>query len=173
MGYSSSECCTIDYIVEEKCHFDSSSYSRIIQVRVFMPLIDLLLGLLLITTFIMIDRICVSVFTVENATIQIFLNEEPLFSYQPGNSNTFTSSIPPTASSESKASTLKPSSIIANQALSNNQKDGYYLKRLRHSCGEVSCLSIDEYVSLPPEANLSVRYFSQNLAQAFFSIRKM
>lgn len=49
----------------------------------------------------------------------------------------------------------------------------YYLKRLRHSAGEVTCLSIDEYVSLPKECTLSVRYHSAVPAQGFFSIKKM
>ena len=47
------------------------------------------------------------------------------------------------------------------------------MKRLRHSAGEVTCLSIDEFVSLPLEAQLSVRFHSAVPAQGFFAIKKM
>ena len=49
----------------------------------------------------------------------------------------------------------------------------YFLKRFRHSAGEVTCLSIDEFVSLPPDATLSVRFHSAVPAQGFFSVKKM
>ena len=58
-----------------------------------------------------------------------------------------------------------------------------YVLRSRHSIGEVSCLSIDEVVSLPAEANIKVRLHvhqltshSQNAiadAQAFLSLKKL
>ena len=49
----------------------------------------------------------------------------------------------------------------------------YYLRRLKHPSGEVTCLSIDEYVSLPPDSSLSVKYHSAVVAQGFMSIKKM
>ena len=49
----------------------------------------------------------------------------------------------------------------------------YYLRRLKHPAGEVTCLSIDEYVSLPPDSSLSVKYHSAVVAQGFMSIKKM
>jgi hypothetical protein len=49
----------------------------------------------------------------------------------------------------------------------------YFLKRFRHSAGEVTCISVEEYVSLPPEATLSVRFHAAVPAQGFFSIKKM
>ena len=107
--------------------------------------------------FICKNSICVALFTVEEATIQVYLNDEPLFAYQPN-------------------VTTSPTTSTTSPTLMNVSKDhnmSYYLKRMKHSCGEVSWLSINEYVSLPPEANLSVRYFSKTLAQAFFSIHKM
>jgi hypothetical protein len=39
--------------------------------------------------------------------------------------------------------------------------------------GEVSCVCMEEYVSLPAEAELSVRFHSAAPAQAFFAIRKI
>ena len=49
----------------------------------------------------------------------------------------------------------------------------YILKRNRHSSGEVTCMSIDEHVSLPANAKLAVRFNAQASAQGFFSIKKL
>lgn len=49
----------------------------------------------------------------------------------------------------------------------------YVLRKNRHSAGEVTCLSVDEHVSLPSNAKLSVRFNSQASAQGFFSIKKL
>ena len=49
----------------------------------------------------------------------------------------------------------------------------YVMRRLRHSVGEVTCLSIEEHVSLPADALLAVRFESAAPAQAFLSIKKL
>jgi len=105
-------------------------------------------------------RLCVAIFTVEPAVLQVYLNDQPMLSYQP--------ELSPNASN----------GVIASV---NNSKttphvsktDRYYLRRLKHPAGEVTCLSIDEYVSLPPDSSLSVKYHSAVVAQGFMSIKKM
>lgn len=47
------------------------------------------------------------------------------------------------------------------------------MRRLRHSVGEVTCLCIEEHVSLPADALLAVRFESAAPAQAFLSIKKL
>jgi hypothetical protein len=49
----------------------------------------------------------------------------------------------------------------------------YVLKRSRHSVGEVTCISIDEYVSLPVDALLAVRYHSTTPSQGFLALKKV
>lgn len=95
-------------------------------------------------------RICGAVFTSLPSALQICLNGEPILSLQPNVSD------PDTASN---------SQIL--------REERYVIRRLRHSVGEVTCLAIDEYVSLPSDAVLSMRFHSAATAQAFFSIKKM
>lgn len=49
----------------------------------------------------------------------------------------------------------------------------FVLRRGRHSVGDVTCVDIDEYVSLPAEGVLSARYHASTAAQAFLSIKKL
>jgi hypothetical protein len=63
--------------------------------------------------------------------------------------------------------------IIINTIPNTIPYSRYYLRRLKHPAGEVTCLSIDEYVSLPPDSSLSVKYHSAVVAQGFMSIKKM
>ena len=123
-------------------------------------------------------RLAVSIFTIESAIIQVYLNDEPILSYQPESIQS--SGVGGTSGGGNSPIGLTPmnsfnnnpiTSMIQNTRNANN--DRYYLKRLRHSAGEVTCLTIDEFISLPPEANLSVRFYSTNPAQAFFSLKKM
>ena len=102
-------------------------------------------------------HISLAVFTMVPTLIHIYLNDEPLLFHQP-----ITSS--PSISS-SAAAAAEVISLVGTG-------DGN-IRRLRHSAGEVTSVSIDEYVSLPPEARLSVRYQASTVAQAFFSIRKL
>ncbi len=47
------------------------------------------------------------------------------------------------------------------------------LKRQRHSMGEISCLSIDEFISIPANGNISVKCQTRVPFQAFISLRKI
>ncbi len=49
----------------------------------------------------------------------------------------------------------------------------YALRHLRHSAGEVTCASIDECLSLPMDAAISIRFHSSAMAQGFLSLRKL
>lgn len=96
------------------------------------------------------DRICGAVFTSLPSALQICLNGEPILSLQPDVSD--------------------PSTHSNAQAL---REERYIIRRMRHSVGEVTCLSIEEHVSLPADAQLTMRFHSSAPAQAFFSIKKL
>lgn len=89
-------------------------------------------------------------FTSLPSALQICLNGEPILSLQPNVSD--------------------PDTANNSQIL---REERYVIRRLRHSIGEVTCLTIDEYVSLPADAVLAMRFHSAATAQAFFSIKKM
>lgn len=47
-------------------------------------------------------------------------------------------------------------------------------QRPRHTAGEITCVCIEEYVSLPPDAELSVQLKLKNSSsQGFFSFKKI
>jgi hypothetical protein len=106
-------------------------------------------------------KITLSVFTLDSAVVQLYLNEEPLLLYQPDNSL------------QSNDSNKQTGTLNSSRATRTANNDRYQLKRLRHSAGEVTCITIDEYVSLPLEAKLSARYQSSHAAQAFLAIKKL
>jgi len=62
------------------------------------------------------------------------------------------------------------SSFANSQTL---REERYLLKRLRHSAGDITAVTMDEPVSLPANATLSVLFQSAAAAQAFLSIRKL
>jgi len=105
-------------------------------------------------------RLCVAVFTVEPAVLQVYLNDQPMLSYQPELSFNVSNGV--IVSVNNSKTTPQVSKI-----------DRYYLRRLKHPAGVVTCLSIDEYLSLPPDSSLSVKYHSAVVAQGFMSIKKM
>jgi hypothetical protein len=83
--------------------------------------------------------------------VQVCLNGEPILSLQPEQG--------PWQGAEAGGSLARD--------------DQYSLRRNRHSAGEVTCLGLEEHVSLPADAKLAVRFNSQAAAQAFFSIKKL
>lgn len=119
-------------------------------------------------------------FTLEATILQVYLNNEPLLSYHPqqqiANANIpiIQPGNPPTtqpgvisSNNNNRAIFVKPSS------LSQGKDQNYSLERFKHSIGEVSSLQIDEFVSLPPECSISIRFNSSQLAQGFFSLQKI
>ena len=94
-------------------------------------------------------RICIGFFTSLPSAVQLCLNGEPIISLQPD---------------------------LADAISTNSQslkEEKYTLRRMRHSIGEVTCLCVDEHISLPTDAILSIRFHSSASAQAFFSIKKL
>ena len=112
-------------------------------------------------------------FTQESTILQVYLNNEPIFSYHPDQLPS--SQVPSGPSNQSALATgiLLPNNHTPLPLVKEKQKEHYYLERFRHSIGEVSCISIEEFISIPPEAQLSVRYYSSQLAQGFLSLQKI
>ncbi len=90
-------------------------------------------------------KLTVAIFSLEAIVLQIYLNNEPICSYQP---------------------------TIGQP---NSQLEGLYapLKRLKHSIGEVTSWHLEEYISLPPDATVSIRYHANTPAQGFLAIQKI
>jgi hypothetical protein len=110
----------------------------------------------------------VAVFTLESTVLQVYLNNEPIFSYRPTNDQLLNNK-----SNTTNIQAGLPSNNNTNSRSSQQPHSQYQLERFRHSIGEVTCLSIEEVVSLPPEAILSFRYYSPQLAQGFLAIQKI
>jgi hypothetical protein len=131
------------------------------MLELLKPLTNLLLSLsVFVFACPLRVRICAAMFTTVPAVLQVYLNDEPIFSYQPEALN-------------NQQSIAGSANGIGAATTSSQKSDKYFLKRLRHAAGEVSSLCIDEFVSLPPDASLSVRFHSAVPAQGFFSIKKM
>ena len=103
-------------------------------------------------------RLSIAVFTSLPVKLTLFLNDEPLLLLQPD-----TAAAP---------EAFSMSAYINAQA---HRDEKYTTRRLRHSAGDVSAVSIDEPLSLPADAVLSVRFHSAgaNSAQALLSLRKL
>lgn len=53
-----------------------------------------------------------------------------------------------------------------------HKEENYRIRRMRHSAGDVTCVSFDEYVSLPTDAIIAIQYHAVVAAQAYLSIVK-
>ena len=96
-------------------------------------------------------RLYIAMFTHKPSALQVYLNDEPILMIQPHGSKA-------------------DNTMSVNGSIDPNP---YSLRRFKHSVGEVTSIHIDETVSLPPDAAISVRYFSSNPAQGFIAIRKV
>ncbi|KAJ1390275.1 hypothetical protein B484DRAFT_409063, partial [Ochromonadaceae sp. CCMP2298] len=106
-------------------------------------------------------KLTVAVFTTAPAILQVYLNDQPLFSIQPESLN------------QNQGTGQGNQGTGSSGATPSQKSDKYYLRRLRHVAGEVSCLSLEEHVSLPSDAHLSVRFHCAVPAQGFIALRKM
>ena len=97
-------------------------------------------------------RIGISVFSCLPVTITVILNGEPILELGP----------------DSRQDRL---SSFANAQGSREER--YLMRRLRHSEGDVTGVSLDEPLSLPANAVISVGYQSVAVSQAFLSLRKL
>ena len=98
-------------------------------------------------------KIGLSVFTALPVAITVMLNDEPMLSLEPDT-----------------GADGRLSSYANAQGL---REERYFLKRLRHSAGDVTAVTLDEPLSLPANATISVRYQSSAASQAFLSLRKL
>ena len=96
------------------------------------------------------SSVAVAIFTSVSTSFQLCLNGEPILSIQPEASDAPT--------------------LISSQ---HHKEDRVVVRRYRHSVGEVTCLALDDFVSLPADSSLSVRFHSQIVAQGFLSVRKI
>lgn len=96
-------------------------------------------------------------FTSLPVAIQICLNGEPIITLNPD-------------SATPRSAKAHPA-VVSSKGLLDDQS--YVVRRLRHSVGDVTCISVEEYVSLPQDGAIAVRFHSQTAAQAFLAIAKI
>ncbi len=97
-------------------------------------------------------RIGLAVFTNLPVSLTVCLNDEPLLVLGP------------------EATPDRLSSFANIHAL---REEHYILRRLRHSAGDTTAVSLDEPISLPANAVISIRYQSVTASQAYLSLRKL
>ena len=107
-------------------------------------------------------RLCFAVFTTIPVTVQVCVNGEAVISLQPD-----------TGEGHFVGSQARSSGVINAPVIALSSEHKYVLRHLRHSAGEVTCVSIDECVSLPMDSAISIRYHSTHMAQGFLSLRKL
>jgi hypothetical protein len=103
----------------------------------------------------MMIRLSVAVFTSVKATIYVLMNNEVVLSLQP--------------LQESYASSSTAAKVAAVESA---KEESYHLRRMRHSAGDVTCVALEEYVSLPTNAVISIQFHAAVAAQAYLSIVK-
>lgn len=108
-------------------------------------------------------RLCVAVFTTVPVALQVCLNGEAVVSLQPSTGDN--------AHGHGKGGMLTAASSANPIVMMDEHK--YVLRRMKHTIGEVTCVCIDECLSLPRDGALSVRYHSTTTAQGFMSLRKL
>ena len=94
-----------------------------------------------------------SIFTALPVAITVMLNDEPMLSLEPD--------------------TGVDGRLSSYANVQGLREERYCLKRLRHSAGDVTAVTLDEPLSLPANATISVRYRSSAASQAFLSLRKL
>ena len=97
-------------------------------------------------------KICVAVFTTKPLALQVCLNWEPLLSLQPP------------GGSDGSGSPSAEGRVVQGQG---------HVIRATHPAGEVTCVTIDEYISLPAESVLAVRFHAGAPAQAMLTLKKL
>ena len=100
-------------------------------------------------------RITLALFTTKPVVAQVCLNWQPLLSIEP-----------PYLGDENNSETLMGLEEMPLQGQGQ-------VMRSKHPAGDVTCITIDEFVSLPSESLLAVRFQSPTTAQAMFIIKKI
>ena len=123
-----------------------------------------------------------AVFTSDPVVIQIFLNGEAVLTARDG-TNTDQSNL--TLYNNGSGSGSGSGNNNGNYSSSGGSYSGSgnILRRHRHSAGEVTCVSTEQYFSLPPDSRIEVQFHSKKSSlsgsnpgvgvQGFFMINKL
>ena len=122
-------------------------------------------------------RVCVAIFTSQPVVIQICLNGEAIVTTHDSN-NCYDNSYALSNSDSTGLTNSKNNNNKSNKNLNNN--GGRLIshsthRRHRHPAGEVSSVSTEQYVSLPPNAIIGVRFNAEKTVgvQGFMTISKL
>jgi len=96
----------------------------------------------------------VGVFTHAPATLQLCVNGEPVVTRAP-------------------VGHLRGGDRALPQTPLPGGEAGYAVQRSRHSAGDVTCVALEEYLSLPAPAKVTVRLDTPGRAQGFLQLRKL
>jgi hypothetical protein len=102
-----------------------------------------------------LDHVCIGFFTNRNPAVQFRVNGEPVLALDPIAGSNAAGSAAPQA------------------AAATNAGQSHVLRRGRHSAGNVTGISLSEFVALPANAVLSITYDCAEGAQGFLGIRKL
>ena len=119
------------------------------------------------TTCAGLYRVAMGVFTQNRVSIQLCVQDEPIFTLEPQSN--------PALVRSGDAEQLAWNS----HSRSAFQHEAHILRRSQHPKGQITCLSIDEFLALPAPCDITIRfdpgpeYENQDSCQAFFAIRKV
>jgi hypothetical protein len=112
-------------------------------------------------------HLTLGIFSSAPVSLTILANDEPILNLSPSPSHThFLSSTP---SDREFGSTLPSNQPL----LIRSDTQHYTLHRKSHSFGDVTSISLSEYIALPPATSLSVRVSSGARCQGFLSLAKL
>jgi hypothetical protein len=112
-------------------------------------------------------RVSLAFFTMESAMIMIYVNDEPILSANTNHTNTAVTSTSSTSPTNNATSNSSQQQTLTSALRETN------VKRFHHSIGEITSVSLEEYLSLPPEARITIRYHAHHPAQGFIAFRKL
>ena len=119
------------------------------------------------TTCAGLYRIAMGIFTQNRVTIQLCVQGEPIFTLEP-------QSTPAVVSSDD------PQQLAwRSHSHCASQHESHILRRSQHPKGQITCLSIDEFLALPAPCDITIRFDpgpghnNQDARQAFLAIKKV
>lgn len=125
------------------------------------------------TTHAGLYRVSVGIFTQNNATIQLSIQGETVLTLEPQSS----SKNHPPKRSDDTIRTLQCPKQKYNKRDACSLYESHVLRQSQHSAGQITCLAIDEFLSLPSLCDIAIRFdpgSSKDPAhQAFLAITKI
>ena len=119
----------------------------------------------------------IGLFSVAPISLTILVNDEPILTLTPSPSHSlFLTNAATNATHyledhiQDHTNNLLPSN---QPLLIRSDTQHYSLHRKRHSLGEVTSVSLSEYIALPPSTSLSVRISCGSQCQGFLSLAKL